>query len=219
MQGNSVGPEHNAILATADIARRGAREPDHAAENRALRMLATELENPDGDVLSRLCACAMELCAAHSAGVSLVEMDGFETVFRWYGIAGRWEKYRGGSMPRDASPCGTVLDRNETLLMDRPGQYYPRVAEADPAPMEALLAPFHLLGQPVGTVWVLAHDGTRHFDAEDVRLVESLARVAAAAYLARSEIRLALEARDEALRANDRLRRTNARLADKLDPT
>ena len=42
------------------------------------------------------------------------------------------------------------------------------------------------------------------------------ARVASAAYLVRSEIRLALEARDEALRANDRLKRANQKLSEKL---
>ena len=46
--------------------------------------------------------------------------------------------------------------------------------------------PFHVDGQAVGTVWVVAHDETRKFDAEDQRLLESLATFAATAYQARS---------------------------------
>jgi signal transduction histidine kinase len=48
--------------------------------------------------------------------------------------------------------------------------------------VEGLLVPFHINGQAVGTVWVIAHDETRKFDAEDQRLLESLATFAATAY-------------------------------------
>lgn len=72
------------------------------------------------------------------------------------------------------------------------------------------------LGEPVGTIWVLAHDDERHFDAEDARLLEALAQFASAAYVLRSSQIAALEARDELVRANERLRRTNGRLWNKL---
>ena len=209
-------PEEQEILDSADVAKRAARPANHAAENRALRMLAAELEKPDGDVLGKLCDAAIELCGAHSAGISLIESDGFETVFRWHAVSGRWSKYRGGGMPRNASPCGTVVDRDEALLMCRPARLFPRITEVEPQPVEALLAPFHMLGQAVGTVWVVSHDESRKFDSEDVRVMESLAQVAAAAYIARVEINRANEARDEALRANDRLKRENAKLSAKL---
>jgi signal transduction histidine kinase len=54
--------------------------------------------------------------------------------------------------------------------------------------VEGLLAPFHVDGQAVGTVWVIAHDETRKFEAEDQRLLESLATFAAAAYQTRLSI-------------------------------
>ncbi|MEP7068969.1 MAG: GAF domain-containing protein [Usitatibacter sp.] len=208
--------EPQEILDSTDVAKRVARPANHAAENRALRMLAAELEKPDGDVLGKLCDAAIELCGAHSAGISIIESDGVETVFRWHAVSGQWSKYCGGKMPRNASPCGTVVDRNEALLMCRPARLYPIVSEVEPEPVEGLLAPFHMLGEPVGTVWVVSHDESRKFDSEDVRVMESLAQVAAAAYIARVEINRANETRDEALRANERLRRANTRLSEKL---
>ena len=209
-------PGLDEIIVTDEARKRASRSPDHQAENRALRLLAAEMEKPDGDVLARLADVALELCGGHSAGISLIEGDGVETRFRWHAVSGRWAPHVGGGMPRNASPCGVVIDRNSTLLMSRPGGYFPMMAEVDPLAAEALLAPFHLLGQPVGTVWVVTHDDTHKFDAEDVRIIESLAQVASAAFLVRSEIRLALESRDEALRANERLKRANQKLSEKL---
>ena len=168
------------IIVTDEARKRASRTPDHQAENRALRLLAAEMEKPHGDVLARLADVALELCGGHSAGISLIESDGVETRFRWHAVAGRWAPHVGGGMPRNASPCGVVIDRNSTLLMSQPGGYFPMMAEVDPLAAEALLSPFHLLAEPVGTVWVVTHDDTHKFDAEDVRILESLAKVASA---------------------------------------
>ncbi|WP_429320605.1 GAF domain-containing protein [Paraburkholderia sp. GAS448] len=80
-----------------------------------------------------------------------------------------------GSTPRDYGPCGTVLDRNSTLLFSNPHLYYPQFAGVLPLLVEGLLVPFHVDGQAVGTVWVVAHDETRKFDSENQRMLESLA--------------------------------------------
>jgi len=204
------------IIVTHEGLGRSGRAPDYKAENRALRMLATEMQKPNGDVLAKLTEVALELCSAHSAGISLLQNDGVTTAFHWHAVAGRWAPYVGGGMPRDGSPCGVVVDRNQTLLMSNPGRHFALMSQVDPLASQALLAPFHMLGQPVGTVWVVTHDDSRKFDAEDVRILESLAEIAAAAYLVRTEIGLAREARDEALRSNDRLKRANQRLSEKL---
>ena len=58
----------------------------------------------------------------------------------------------------------------------------------EPLLVEGLLVPFHVLGRAVGTVWVVAHDETRKFDAEDQRVLESLATFAATAYQTRLSI-------------------------------
>lgn len=198
---------------TDQIRDRPARPPDYAAENRALRLLAEELAKPTGNVLTRLCDLALELCHAHSAGISILEFEGAEKKFRWHAIAGRWASYVGGGMPRNDSPCGVVIDLNATQLMYRPLQAFPLLAQAEPELVEALLAPFRVLGEPVGTVWVLSHDDTQKFDGEDVRLVESLASFAAAAYTIRDNLGRAMELHEELSRTNARLNRTIERMS------
>jgi PAS domain S-box-containing protein len=87
--------------------------------------------------------------------------------------------------PRDHSPCGAVLDRNATLLFDNPHRHYPQLLTFRPLLVEGLLVPFYVNNQPVGTIWAVAHDEARRFDAEDRRLLESLAAFAAIAYQTR----------------------------------
>lgn len=198
---------------TEALEHRAARAPDYAAENRAMRLLAEELAKADGKVLGLLCDLALELCSAHTAGISLLQFDGSAQVFRWHAISGQWSRFVGGGLPRDASPCGLVVERNATLLMHRPGRVFPLVAEVEPELVEALLAPFTILGEPVGTVWVLAHDESRRFDKEDVRVVESLASFAAAAFLVKDTLERTLQMNEELLRARATYAHTMERLS------
>jgi signal transduction histidine kinase len=48
--------------------------------------------------------------------------------------------------------------------------------------VEALLMPFYVAGKVVGTVWVIAHDDSRKFDGEDLRIIGSLGQFAAGAF-------------------------------------
>ena len=79
------------------------------------------------------------------------------------------------------------MDTNAVQLMSRLDRHFTYFAEVDPRIAEALLIPFHVNGEAVGTVWVLSHDHTRQFDAEDARVMTVLAEFAAAAYQALSE--------------------------------
>ena len=82
-----------------------------------------------------------------------------------------------------AAPCSIATC---TLLFSNAHRYYTQFAGVHPLLVEGLLVPFHVDGRAVGTVWVIAHDETRKFDAEDQRLLESLATFAATAYQTRS---------------------------------
>jgi hypothetical protein len=203
------------ILITDRLASRPSRPPDHAAETRALKELARSLSS-GGAILQNLSEVALQLCFAHSAGVSLLETDGGEQMFRWRGLAGEWAGFLNGGLPRHASPCGVVLDLNRTILVDRPGRHFVHVAEAQPELVEGLLAPFQVLGETVGTVWVLSHTEARRFDREDARIVESLAQFAGAAYLVLESLMRAWEMGDELSRSNSRLMKTNEKLWAKL---
>ena len=154
------------------------------------------MTNSPGRVLQRLVDSALDLCRGHSAGISLLEDEGPPGAlspsgnhFRWHAVAGQWATLVWNTTtPRDDGPCGTVLDRNTTLLFSKPHRYYAQFADVQPLLVEGLLVPFHIDGQAVGTVWVVAHDETRKFDAEDQRLLESLATFAATAYQNRLSI-------------------------------
>lgn len=180
------------IITTAELNRRPSRPPDYEAESRALAELMDAMASSSfttGDdahqritsVLQQLVEVALHLCRAHSAGISILEQQGERKIFRWRAIAGQWEQFSDNTMPREASPCGTVLDRNGALLMAHPERHYACLPVELPI-SEMLLVPFHCAGEPVGTLWIITHDDTRTFDAEDYRLLTSLNRFAASTY-------------------------------------
>jgi signal transduction histidine kinase/ActR/RegA family two-component response regulator len=183
------------VIATAELERRPTRAPDFESESRALVGLMRALREADTNVLQKLADTALRLCGAQSAGVSIEEEEEGRRVFRWHGAAGRWASLRGRTIPRDSSPCGTVLERNTPVLMKRPARFFTMPC-ADSLPVtETLLVPFTADGVTVGTVWLGSHDEGRRFDREDLRLLTSLSECASLAYraLARhSEMRVAL---------------------------
>jgi signal transduction histidine kinase/ActR/RegA family two-component response regulator len=187
------------IISTDELARRPTRAPDHAAENRALSHLAGVLAHTPRDILQTLTDEALSLCRAGSAGISIIESAGEEPIFRWHALSGTLRSHLWGTTPRHFSPCGTVVDRNRVLLMSHLERHFRYFAEVRPQIVEALLIPFNVDGQIIGTVWVVMHDEAHRFDLEDVRLMQNLANFAAAAY----QIRRALQISQESDRQKD----------------
>lgn len=201
------------VISTDELSRRPTRPPDHASENRALVALAEGLTaSPDG-MLQRLAETALDLCRAHSAGLSLLDED--RKRFYWPAIAGQWASHIGGGTPRDFGPCGTVLDRNVPLLFSRPDRHFTNLALVTPHIEEGLLIPFYVDGEAVGTIWIIGHDQSRRFDAEDLRVMTNLARFAAAVYQTRRSLNALVTARQEAQQNAAVLVETNS-LKDKL---
>jgi PAS domain S-box-containing protein len=170
------------VLRTDELSRRPSRPPDYLAENRALIALARCLAQSPERVLEQLTETALALCHAQSAGISLITPDG-EALY-WPAVAGEWTGYLGGGTPRNFGPCGTVLDEGRALLFSRPERYFTYLEAATPAIEEGLLLPFRVDGTAVGTLWIIAHDEARRFDAEDLRVMTDLSTFAAAAYQA-----------------------------------
>lgn len=175
-------PRLQSVLSIDELSKRPSRTPDYAVECRALIALGEQLAaSPDG-ILQKLTEAALTLCGAQSAGVSLLEPDGKR--FYWPAVAGRWAEHVGGGTPREYGPCGTVLDCNSALLFSHPELDFDYFAPVTPLVEEALLMPFYVGGKAVGTVWVVIHDLSRRFDAEDLRLMTDLGSFAASAYQA-----------------------------------
>jgi signal transduction histidine kinase/ActR/RegA family two-component response regulator len=169
-----------AIVCTEELNRRRARAPDYDTENRALATLVQALADSPLTILQKLADTILKVFKADSAGISLLTKD--EKRFYWAAIAGAWQPHLGGGTPRDFGPCGDVLDRNTPLLFRHWERRYPYLLAATPLAEEALLIPFHIQDKAVGTIWAIAHDDRRKFDAEDLRQLESLGRFASAAY-------------------------------------
>jgi PAS domain S-box-containing protein len=174
------------ILRTEELHRRPWRPPDYEKENRALVALVSALADSPGTILQTLAEKVLEVLPADSAGLSLLTKD--EKRFYWAAIAGAWQPHIGGGTPRDFGPCGDVLDRNVSMLFTHWEQRYPYLRPATPLAEEGLLVPFYVNGKAVGTIWAIAHNDRRKFDAQDLRLLERLGRFASAAYQAVASI-------------------------------
>jgi PAS domain S-box-containing protein len=179
-----VAEEVISAVSIAELSRRPSRPPDYLAENRALVALAQKLATSPDDILQKLAETALSLCRAHSSGLSLLEDEDNRENFHWRAIAGEWASHLGGGTPREFGPCGTVLDRNVPLLFSHPERDFPYFGKVAPLIEEALLIPFYLEGEAVGTIWVVLHDDNRRFDAEDLRVLSNLGTFAEAAYQA-----------------------------------
>jgi PAS domain-containing protein len=187
------------ILLTEELLNRPWRPPDHEKENSALVALTKALADSPRTILQTLSEKVLEILQVDSAGLSLVTKD--ESSFHWPAIAGAWRPHIGGGTPRHFGPCGDVLDRNTPMLFTHWERRYPYLSEATPLADEGLLIPFYVNGKAVGTIWAIAHNAHRKFDAEDLRLLESMSRFASAAYQAvesNESLKLEIDARKNA---------------------
>lgn len=185
----------NPVLLTRQrLASWPSRPRDPVRENVALIALADEMAQRPDNVLNLLGELILANCGAESAGVSLLRAETDE--FVWRAVAGAWAPYVHGSMPRSASPCGKVVDYDEVLIFRDVLAQFPATGQATPDIEEIMLAPFHRDGAPVGAVWAVSHDPSHMFDAEDRRILSSLARFAAAAHQTVSAHHLARQSRE-----------------------
>jgi len=168
------------VIATGELDSRASRRPEPDAESRALLALTRALAESPHTFFDQLVKTALELARADSTGISLLSEE--RGRFVWPAVAGRLDSFLGGGTPSDFGPCGTVLDRNQSLLFIHPQKYFDYLQSLEPSLEEVLLIPFHLDGRAVGTIWAVSHDKNRKFDAEDRRVLENLSAFAASAY-------------------------------------
>jgi signal transduction histidine kinase len=205
------------ILCTEELHRRPSRPPDYKKENSALLALSSALADTPRTVLQTLADTILEVCQSGSAGISLLSTDDGGKRFCWPAIAGAWKPHIGGGTPRDFGPCGDVLDRNTPLLFGNVALRYTYFEPVTPVVQEALLIPFYVEGKAVGTIWAVAHDPRRKFDAEDQRVMLSLGRFASSAYQILASLdSLNLEAAQRE-KAEAALRLSNAKLEELIE--
>jgi AraC-like DNA-binding protein len=174
--GSSIDRLANDVFITDALRKRVPKRIDHARARSALLDLASEMVRDPEGVLPRYVDLALQETRASSAGLSLHEEPSF---FRWRHTRGVLWNLEGGSTPRDDSPCGVVLDRNEPLLTRYPERLYDCLTGI--LIPELLLVPLHVGGEdPFGTLWVLS-DREPHFDSGDAQLLLDLASFVGAA--------------------------------------
>jgi GAF domain-containing protein len=170
------------VLGTTELALRPSRTPDYKGQANALAELSQTLVTSPGTVLQELADNALVLCRAESAGISILEPGGDRGIIRWHAAAGVFAAHVGSTMPRAASPCGIVMDRDATLVFAHAERQFHSPDTINAPLTEALVTPFHTGRKPAGTVWLISHTTGRQFDAEDARLLQSLSPVASAAW-------------------------------------
>lgn len=173
----------DAIIATDQLAARALHRVDEARETKVLLDLTRELAAAPRNLFQTLSDAALDLCAAGSAGISLMVGERFV----WPAVAGGLKPFIGEGTPRDFGPCGTVIDRDLTLLFQHPERHFEYLRPIQPSLEEVLIVPFYVDGKALGTVWAVMHDNARKFDLEDQRLLESVSSFAASAYRLFSE--------------------------------
>jgi len=178
------------VISTAELAWRSCRAPQYQAESEVLVELARHLLRSPAGILEHLADAVMRLCRGGSAGVSLIDEHRGEALFRAHAVSGEMAEHLWGTTPRDFSPCAMVVESNSLQLMSDPELHYRYLADLGPKIFEALLIPFTSGARTVGTIWVVTHDATQHFDAEDGRLIADLGKFASASYRAYVHARL-----------------------------
>jgi signal transduction histidine kinase len=195
----------SSFLQTEELYRRPSHPCDYAKENRALVALTRGLADSPHTILQTLADMILEMFQAGSAGVSLLTTEDSGKRHYCPAIAGNWKSQTGGGAPRDFGLCGDVLNRNTPLLFRHIERRYTYFNVVTLPVEDCLLVPFFVEGKAVGTIWAVAHDNRRKFDAEDERLMSSLGTFASLAYQVTGSLEISKSRMIERTRTQDTL--------------
>jgi two-component sensor histidine kinase len=175
---STVSKAESGVYISDALRTRPRRPVDSRESNRALRELANAMATAPARMLPRFVELAMALTDADSAGLSLYEPEPAPGLFRWRHLHGMLARFENATTPRDDSPCGVTLDRNEVTLSRHPEMIYDWIAAENIVVPEVLLVPLHLAGEePLGTLWVVARREGQ-FDQSDADILAELASFA-----------------------------------------
>ena len=162
------------VMITSEFYRRPARTMNRSAELDALHHLAEFLTAEPETFLYELAAVLVRACEAESAGVTLEERRNSLEELQWASAAGQLTPKHRHRISRH-SPSGTVVDCQQTQLFRRPERFYTGLLREMMNFEELLVVPWQLNSGRRGTVWIASHKPGKHFDLEDLRLVNALA--------------------------------------------
>jgi two-component sensor histidine kinase len=165
------------LVITAALLQRPERAPDLRAEVAALGELSQIMAVDPRRAVRRFTQTALRLCAAGSAGLSLLRPDvSGHTDFEWEVVSGAMDEHEGDATPRNFSPCGLCLDAGTAILLSRPEREFTYLARVRPTIFEALYIPLYdNARKPLGVLWIVQHDPVALFCVNDLRIMEQLA--------------------------------------------
>ena len=203
---------HRHSLITSELDSRPSRRADYEAEAKVLRELAHALATSDAAMLDTLAREALRLCRADSAGISVLESpQGQPASFRWVALAGHCAPFLNTHRPFDDSLCGVTLAMGKPELFQTPQRFFSSMEMVLPPVVEALLVPIPINDDAWGAIWVMSQNSGCQFDAEDLRLLSSLAEFTGAAMQIANMKALAESRAIEAERAQAAVREAEAR--------
>ena len=125
--------------------------------------------------LALRCMQALELCGAHSAGISMFSPSGFDTL-TWLGVSGELAPFDQHVFPRDNSPCGVCFTYRTAQLFRHPHVFFPWLAKIGIFIEELLVLPIQgPFGAFFGTMWVVTHHSAGpQFTLDDVHVLDKL---------------------------------------------
>jgi signal transduction histidine kinase len=147
-----------------------------------MHRLAQALTSSGGAMLQTLSDMALSLCEAGSAGIGLLERDADDAcILRWVAVSGKCVAAAGTITPVEDSPSGVTLELAEGQLFSFPQRHFACLKHVTPEIIEELVVPIPGEPEPSGTLWVMSHAREHLFDAEDRRILTSLANFTCAA--------------------------------------
>ena len=168
-------PRRCADLASgSELRSRGSRASDPGAEANAYADIIRSMAEHAACSHEVIVDAALRLCAAGSAGISLLDAGDGEPRLHWPAVTGIAGKYVTGSAPAACVPCGLAVAQAKPILVADPGRSFPAIAAIRPAVTEALCVPVLVDERVAGTLWAMAHDQHKLFDLTDARILETL---------------------------------------------
>ncbi len=165
------------VMITPELYRRTLRAPDSGTELAAWKHLAGFLTQEPRVVFEQLAEVLVRACHADSAGATLEERRDSSGNLQWVSAAGQLAP-RHRHRVSGHSPSGAVIASQRAELFCRPDRFYASLRHDMPRFEELLVVPWQLGSGRRGAVWIASHSPGRHFDSEDLRMIESLARFA-----------------------------------------
>lgn len=130
----------NEALITGMLARRSSRPANLEVENRVLRALGQQLNQPPDMLLKHFTQILYEQGRAGTAGVSLIEsVPQGHPALRWTAIAGAYAPYKNEQLDLSNSLCGHCLVQGSAQLYSYPAQHFAAFHQKEPTDRKSVV--------------------------------------------------------------------------------